>query len=70
LLLEHWVRLAKAHAYKHLQTAAWVMYQPLCVASWLNAPENHIKEWNDSLNFCSSSSCGKLYQIMLKYNDK
>jgi hypothetical protein len=22
LLLEHWVRLAKAHAYKHLQTAA------------------------------------------------
>ena len=22
LLLEHWVRLAQAHAYKHLQTAA------------------------------------------------
>ncbi|MEG3998426.1 MULTISPECIES: hypothetical protein [unclassified Microcoleus] len=22
LLLEHWVRLAKAHAYTHLQTAA------------------------------------------------
>lgn len=31
LLLEHWVRLAKAHAYKHLQTVAWVMYQQLCV---------------------------------------
>ena len=27
LLLEHWIRLAKAHAYKQLQKSAWAMYQ-------------------------------------------
>ena len=31
LLLEHWVRLAKTHAYKQLQKSAWAMYQFPCV---------------------------------------